>query len=74
MVNEIRLVDLFLKLCLFNAPPLQERGVIDWTKAYLENLGLKVSEDDAGSKIGGNAGNITATLPGNLPNAASTQT
>lgn len=69
MVNESRLIDLFLNLCRFNAPPLLEREVIDWTRGYLEGLGLEVREDDAGEKIGGNAGNLIVRLPGNVPGA-----
>jgi len=66
MINESRLIDLFIRLCEFNAPSLGEREVIDWTKEYLVGLGLEVREDDAGAKIGGNAGNVIATLPGTL--------
>ena len=69
MIQEPRLVDLFLNLCRFNAPPLDEREVIDWTRAYLEGLGLEVREDDAGRKIGGNAGNLIVRLPATVPNA-----
>ncbi len=69
MVNEARLVDLFLRLCLFNAPALQEREAIDWTKTYLSDLGLEVLEDNAGERIGGNAGNVIARLPANVEGA-----
>jgi tripeptide aminopeptidase len=69
MVNEARLIELFLTLCRFNAPALQEREVIDWTKSYLESIGLEVREDDAGQKIGGNAGNLIVRLPATKPGA-----
>ncbi len=63
MVNETRLVDLFQKLCMINAPALAERDVVDWTKKHLTSLGLEVDEDNAGQEIGGNAGNVIAKLP-----------
>jgi tripeptide aminopeptidase len=68
MINESRLADLFLKLIQIDAPALKERAVVDWTKSYLSELGLEVYEDNAGEKIGGNAGNVIATLPANAPN------
>jgi len=69
MINESRLIELFLELCRINAPALQERDSVAWTKAYLQNVGLEVQEDDAGGKIGGNANNLIATLKGNKPGA-----
>ncbi|MBV6459081.1 MAG: Peptidase T [Fimbriimonadaceae bacterium] len=69
MINESRLIDLFLQLCRINAPALEERESVAWTKAYLTNLGLEVEEDRAGEKIGGNANNLIATLRGNKPGA-----
>lgn len=68
-MNEQRLFDLFCNLCLINAPALQEREVVEWGKTYLERIGLEVWEDDAGSKIGGNANNVIAKLPGNQTGA-----
>ena len=52
MVNEERLVSLFKKLCLINAPALKERECVDFAKKYLLDIGLEVREDDAGRKIG----------------------
>ncbi len=69
MIREERLVRLFLDLCSINAPALQEKEVVAWTKAHLENLGLEVHEDRAGEKIGGNANNLIVWLRGTLPNA-----
>lgn len=69
MINEERLVKLFLDLCRINSPSLQEKDVVAWTKTYLEGLGLDVVEDQAGAEIGGNANNLIATLKGNQPGA-----
>jgi len=67
--NEARLIDLFLNLCRINSPALQEKPVVEWTKAYLTGLGLEVTEDNAGEKIGGNGNNLIVWLRGTLPNA-----
>jgi len=69
VINEARLIDLFLNLCRINSPALQEKPVVDWTKAYLTGLGLEVTEDNAGEKIGGNGNNLIVWLRGTLPNA-----
>jgi tripeptide aminopeptidase len=69
VINEERMLKLFKELCLIDAPALNEKECVAFTKAYLQNIGLDVREDDAGSKIGGNANNLIATLPGNKPGA-----
>ena len=69
MIQEDRLIDLFKTLCLINAPALEEADAVAWTKQYLIDLGLEVWEDQAGAKIGGNANNLFAKLPGNKPGA-----
>lgn len=69
MINESRLIDLFLNLCRIDAPALAERESVAWTKKHLQDLGLEVTEDQAGAKIGGNANNLIATLRGNLTGA-----
>jgi tripeptide aminopeptidase len=69
VINEKRLVDLFLNLCQVNAPSLKEKECVSWTKDYLTQNSLEYVEDNAGSKIGGNANNLIVKLPGTLPNA-----
>ncbi len=69
MINENRLVKLFLDLCLVNAPSLQERDSVEWMKSFLTKNSLDFTEDTAGSEIGGNANNLIVKLPGSLPNA-----
>lgn len=71
MINENRLFKLFEDLCLIDAPALSERECVDWTKSYLEKIGLEVWEDHAGSRIDGDANNVIAKLPGTLPDAPS---
>jgi tripeptide aminopeptidase len=47
-------------------PPGEERAVADRVTAELRALGLEVEEDDAGPRIGGNAGNLYCRLPGTV--------
>jgi tripeptide aminopeptidase len=69
MINESRLVQLFLDLCAINSPSLGEREIVAWTRQYLQGLGLEVWEDAAGAAIGGNANNLIARLEGNRSGA-----
>lgn len=69
MINEERLVDLFLKLIQIDAPSLQEASCVKFTKTHLESLGFEVTEDNAGQEIGGNGNNLIAWMRGNLAEA-----
>jgi tripeptide aminopeptidase len=55
-------VGLFTELAAIPSPPGSERKVADRVAAYLQDLGLEVSEDDAGDRIGATAGNLLARL------------
>jgi tripeptide aminopeptidase len=55
-------VGLFTELAAIPSPPGSERVVADRVRAYLEDLGLEVSEDDAGARIGADAGNLLCRL------------
>ena len=66
MINEARLLQQFLELVKINSPTNNEREIADYLKGKLIALGLSVFEDNVGAKIGGNAGNIFALLPGNI--------
>ena len=55
-------VSLFIELASVPSPPGDERAVADQVAAYIRDLGLEVSEDDAGSRIGSNAGNLYARV------------
>lgn len=63
-INRERLVKSFLALTAIDSPSLSERDMADELKRRLLALGFNVWEDDAGSKIGGNCGNIYAKLRG----------
>ncbi|HKB20287.1 MAG TPA: M20/M25/M40 family metallo-hydrolase [Gaiellaceae bacterium] len=53
-------VSLFTELAALPSPPGDERAVADRVAAYMRDLGLDASEDDAGARIGSNAGNLYA--------------
>jgi tripeptide aminopeptidase len=57
------LLDHFLELCAIPSPSGQERVVVDRVRSYQEELGLAVEEDDAGERLGGDAGNVYSRLP-----------
>src|SRR5918999_4278384 len=61
-------VGLFTELAAIPSPPGSEREVADRVRAYLEDLGLDVSEDDAGPRIGSNAGNLLCRIPASSEN------
>ena len=56
-------LDLFRDLAAIPSPSGRERPVADRTLAYLRELGLDPSEDDAGAAIGSDMGNIHVVLP-----------
>ncbi|MBO5493579.1 MAG: M20/M25/M40 family metallo-hydrolase [Pyramidobacter sp.] len=62
-----RMVDEFIELAQIDAETKNERRMADRLKEKLEALGFSVTEDEAGETIGGNAGNLYAVLPGELP-------
>src|SRR5215204_4756861 len=55
-------VGLFTELAAIPSPPGSERDVADRVRAYLEGLGLEVTEDEAGATIDANAGNLLCRL------------
>lgn len=69
MVQESRLVGLFLELLAFDAPALQEAPIVAFTKKLLESEGFAVTEDKAGAAMGGNANNLIVHLPATDPKA-----
>ena len=66
-VNEQRTVDEFQELTAIDAPSFGERQMADRLIVKLKELGFEVEEDNAGEHFGGNAGNLYAYLPGDLP-------
>ena len=56
-------LDLFRDMAAIPSPSGRERPVADLTLAYLRDLGLDPTEDDAGAAIGSDMGNIHVALP-----------
>jgi tripeptide aminopeptidase len=69
MINEERIKNLLLELVQIDSVSREEREVAERIKAYCEELGAEVFIDDAGSKVGGNTGNVIARFPGTIPTA-----
>jgi len=66
MVDRARLLDTFKRLVSIDSLSLGERQMADCLSAAMQKLGMSVKEDGAGVKLGGNAGNLHAFLPGAL--------
>jgi tripeptide aminopeptidase len=69
MINEQRLVELFLDMCRVNTPARHEKPLVDIIQRRLEALGLDCVRDHAHQKTGGDSGNLIATLRGNVTDA-----
>ncbi|RMD94782.1 MAG: hypothetical protein D6814_14120, partial [Calditrichaeota bacterium] len=63
-VNQDVLVKTFTELVQINAVSRHERPVVDFIIQKLNAWNLTYYEDNAGAKIGGNAGNLIVTVPG----------
>lgn len=69
MVNQERMLAEFFELVKIKCSTREEREVADVLKARLAELGLEVTEDNVGEKIGGNCGNVLAYKKGTLQDA-----
>ena len=69
MINRQRVLQEFMELVAIASPSGGEREIADALTKKLQAAGLTVEEDGAGEKIGGNAGNLIARLPGNVAGA-----
>jgi tripeptide aminopeptidase len=59
-----RLNETFAALCRIESPSGRERACADWVTNELRGMGLEVEEDDAGPRVGSDAGNLLARIPG----------
>jgi tripeptide aminopeptidase len=59
-----QLGETFESLCRIESPSFQERACADWVIAELDGMGIGVEEDEAGSAVGSDAGNLLARIPG----------
>ena len=61
-------LELFTELAAIPSPRRVRSAVADRVSTYLAALALEVDEDDAGPRIGSDAGNLLARLPATSPN------
>jgi tripeptide aminopeptidase len=64
-----RLNETFAALCRIESPSGSERECADWVAEELRGMGLDVEEDDAGPRVGSDAGNLFARIPGAGPDS-----
>jgi len=69
LMDSERLIEQFLALVHVDSPPTRERKVMLLLAPQLEALGFSVTFDQAGGAVGGDVGNLIATLSGNRPGA-----
>lgn len=67
LIKKERLIKSFCELVSLDSESFQERQVADYIIDKLKNIGFEVFEDDCGSKIGANAGNVYGYWKGTLP-------
>ncbi len=64
-----RLHETFAALCRIESPSGRERACADWITSELRGMGLEADEDDAGTQVGSDAGNLLARIPGTGPDS-----
>jgi len=64
VIEKERMIETFMNLVRIDSPSYEEREIAELLTAELKALGGEVMMDDAGVKVGGNAGNILARFPG----------
>lgn len=69
MVNRERMLQEFFELVKIKCSTRDERQVADLVGSRLTALGGEISEDDVGTKIGGNCGNLFAYFHGTVQGA-----
>lgn len=69
MINKERVLKEFFELVQITCSTKNERQIADLLKGRLTELGLEVSEDNTGEKIGGNTGNVFGYLKGSKTNS-----
>ena len=66
MINATRLVDYLVELVRIDSLSRREGAVARRLVADLEAVGARVTVDDAGVAVGGETGNVLASLPGTM--------
>ena len=66
MVNEKRLVQLFIQLVETDSVSGREERLSDYLKQYFNQYGLQVEEDNAGDVLQGTSGNLLVRMAGTI--------
>ena len=69
MINNERLLKNFLDMVVLDSESGHERPMCDFLKKYMTQFTGDIVEDDAGSKYGGECGNLIMHIPGTGPDA-----
>jgi len=69
LIQQDRLKELLIELVKIDSLSRKEQAIAMRLKRELEELGGEVWMDDAGEKVGGDAGNLIAHFRGNVPRA-----
>lgn len=64
MVDNKRVIDEFMELVQIDSICKNERQMVDVLKSKLDAMNVEYYEDNAGEKIGGNAGNLVCCIKG----------
>lgn len=66
MLNKERLLNEFCSLTAIDSLSFGERKMADYIKSLFMEMGIALEEDDAGSRYGGNAGNLYGFVKGSI--------
>ena len=66
MIDRQRMLDRFMKMVETDNSTGQEQALSRKIRAMLAEVGVSMTEDDAGTKFGGSAGNLYGFIPGTL--------
>lgn len=66
MINKKRLSDTFRQLVAIDSVSKEEENFCSALKIRFESMGAKTVVDDAGTKVGGNSGNLIVKFKGNV--------
>src|SRR4051812_22606033 len=69
MINQERIKNLLLEFVQIDSHSRKERDIAERIKKYCGEMGAEVEIDDAGSKVGGNSGNVIARFKGTIAGA-----
>jgi tripeptide aminopeptidase len=69
MIQRERMVDTLIDLVKIDSHSKEELPVAQWLERELKKLGIETHVDDAGTRVGGNSGNIVARFAGTSPDA-----